>query len=227
MNIKIFKNTKAFTLMEIIVASMIVAVAMLGIITSNISLQKNAQDTSNAFYVASMTQQMLNQILLDASLAVGTGSNPGVAIATGTAMGNGYNTVSTGDAKSFCFYHYDPANTTNPGSWACYTWDSSSNGIYYCTRSSAGACSTSTAFLGKSKDPFSLSSNPNFIMTTTASGHQRVLFYITLENCLDPSNLNCCDPSDSVCTSSANPPDSSNPYVKKGGGVSPSGVTAS
>lgn len=201
-------NSTAFTLLEIIIASTVVGIIMLGIVTSNISLQKNSQDSSNSYFISSTTQTMLNQILKDASLAVGTPSSRGIAIGTG-------GTPSTGDANTFCIQQ-EAAPTSSVRFWKCYTWVQATYGVYSCTRASLGSCNSSNNFLGTAKTRIV----PTFNIDPS-SGNQKVLFDVIIENCLNPAAASCCNPSDPSCV-----PDSSNPYVIKEGSVSPYGHSA-
>jgi type II secretory pathway pseudopilin PulG len=200
---KIQRNSTGFTLLEIIVASVVVATIMLGIVTSNLTLQKDTRDASNGFYIAATTQQTINQILKDASLMVGSLSQLGM---TGENIlnKNGSQTNTPG-STNFCFNQSDPAAPV----YVCYTL--TSNKIQRCGPS-VNTCSGGTD-LGTAK-----SITTTFTVNSTQTNGQQALFDVIIENCLDPAAASCCDPTDNTCN-----PSISNPYVKKEGIVQPSG----
>ena len=70
---RIFSKT-AFTLIELIVSSVLVSVVVLGIFSINSVLNNNNQDYGQRYLVKSETQATLNHILNNASLAVGSGT---------------------------------------------------------------------------------------------------------------------------------------------------------
>ena len=82
-------NIKAFTLFEIIITTAIVGIMMLGIVTTNIALQKTTKDAAERYYVTQMTNNTLNRILHNASLAVGWGSIGSDHYSSGIVTGSG------------------------------------------------------------------------------------------------------------------------------------------
>jgi len=133
----------AFSLLELIIVSVLVVVVVLGIFSINSVLSNNSQDYGQRYLVKSATQATLNHILNNASLAIGSGTKDtpgnldlGIQIGLGSGADPG-----VGDANSFCI-HQDinpsPASqpldstTVNPtpgtppsypnSRWLCYTW---------------------------------------------------------------------------------------------------------
>ena len=70
-------HSKSFTLIEVLVASIVVSIIMLGIITSSLSLNNNARYAAGSFYVTQDIQNILNDIHNNAFQAYGTADNPG------------------------------------------------------------------------------------------------------------------------------------------------------
>jgi prepilin-type N-terminal cleavage/methylation domain-containing protein len=220
------RSNKAFTLIEIIIASTVVAVILMGIVTSSISLQRSSKNSSNSYFVAQTTQTFLNQILLDAYKAVGNIGSPGIRI-------------GTVDPNTTCFYQQNvgvplveflvsglPSIITNPvpqpPQWACYTYplitDATGGDLFACRKPvtstgplyGAGACTTGS--LGKIK-----SAEMSFVTLDTQGGTQKVIFHAEIKNCLKVTGVGV------TCGAG----DSDNPYVVKEGSASPPAHSAS
>jgi hypothetical protein len=193
---RIFSKT-AITLIELVVASVLVIIVLLGMFAINSVLSGNNQDYGQKYLVRSETQITLNHILNNASLAVGSGTadsfgNLDLGILTGAA---------SPDPNSFCIHQGANSNVTGTSLpndiWLCYTFIPSTdptypNQIWYCTsnftpatsfpsyRGATAPCNpTATAqFLGTA-----YSITPSF---STAVGSQMV-FTMTIQNYLDNS----------------------------------------
>ena len=218
-------SKKAFTLMEIIIASTIVAVIILGVVTSSISLQRASKNSSNSYFAAQSTQTLLNYFLEDAYKAVGTISSKGILIGT----------AETGDANTTCFYQQNVGvplaefrsnglPVTTPAAtapqWVCYTYPlvgESTGNVYSCTKNvtsaAPGSCLTETnkKLVGRAKDV-----TPLFEVVPDQLGGQKVLFHVQISNCLKVGAGITCGSGDA-----------DNPYVVKEGSVSPPAHSAS
>ena len=225
MRIIILSKSKSFTLLEIIIASAIVGILILGIISANMMMQKNSQFFGGGYYVETTTQTILSQILADASLAVGTNTYPGIIIGI-TPVSTGSFTLpsGTGQANTTCIYQEstfntpmdDPSNSSGTPSWSCYTYPTAAPGgpIYHCV----------TPFIYNSTPYHGLTTNcnsgslgsvstmtPFFNYSPGVGNIKKAYFEVIIENCLNPTS-NC---------PSTQPAD--NPYVKKTGTVAPVG----
>ncbi len=229
-------SKKAFTLIELIVSTVLVAIVSLGIITIHMVLSNNNQDYGQKYLVRSSTQITLNHILNDASMAVGTGEyvvgTPAVldqGILIGTQMGAANN-------NSFCIHQQSSAGVD---SWVCYWLDTTASDptyqqISYCTKSylindasgyrgaeSTNSCQAGTTqFLGTAYSITNLIVNGVAQPTPTyVQSQSQVLFSITIQNCLN-NTLSSCN-STGIST---DPED--NPEVQISGSVIPPQVTS-
>ena len=103
-------NQSAFSLLELIIASVLVSVVILGILSVNNVLSNNNQDYGQRYLVKSNTQTTLNHILNNASLAIGSGTinnnQPDIGINDATVSG-------TYGPTSFCIHQDIPPTPTN------------------------------------------------------------------------------------------------------------------
>jgi hypothetical protein len=149
---KLFSKT-AFSLLELIITSVLVVFVILGIFAVNGVLSNNNQDYGQRYFVKSETQTTLNHILNNASMAIGSGTNvpagasyvPDQGILVGTAgLGSG---DPANNPNSFCIHQDIPISQpldgakvnpslNNPSStppnynnsrWLCYTLFTPSN----------------------------------------------------------------------------------------------------
>jgi len=184
---RIFSKT-AFSLLELIIASVLVIIVIFGIFGINAVLNNNSQDYGQRYLVKSETQGTLNNILNNVSLAVGSGTNtnstPSV-LDQGVLLGG---STMGGDTNSFCIHQQNPGDT-----WLCYSFIPATNEIMYCNNTynlsdgsgyrGAATCvgNAGAQYLGTAYSITSPSA-PTF----TNSGNQ-MLFSITITNCLDNS----------------------------------------
>lgn len=127
---KIF-NT-GFTLIELITATALVVIVILGIFSINMVLSNNNQDYAQRYLVRSATQTTLNHILNNAVLAVGSGTtdqwgNQDVGILIGPGGPAHWASVPNGgfqNDETICIHQAANNNLINSGSdiWLCYTW---------------------------------------------------------------------------------------------------------
>ncbi len=242
---KKYHQTAAFTLFEVIISTVVVAIIMLGIVTSMISLEKMNRISSDGYYVMQNSSNALNHILKNASLAVGSPAYPGFATGTagGTSLGmdSQGNTISSrvsggGNVNTFCFNQTagDPAVATS-NSWLCYTWvppslpkgPTTNGNIYTCIRTGGivpAACDVTDKIVGTAKNI-----TEKFSINNSSVGGQKTLFNVKVESCLDNTIPSCCDPGLPLCPTgfpNCCTPDTNNPYVVKEGSVSLSLHTA-
>ncbi|MBI3602502.1 MAG: hypothetical protein HY209_06385 [Candidatus Omnitrophica bacterium] len=197
----------ALSLMELIVASVVVIIILLGIASSQLIFQRNSNYFGSNYFVSAMTDNMLNHILTSASMAIGSGIANDKGILIGLA--------ETGDANTFCI-HQDVQKTLGPGvdypgtvngdlfttanhRWLCYTLDSTTHQLTYCDRtytSGAAKCPPGNGIV--------LGTALNVGPPSFTNG----LFSIAITNCMDPTQSTCGT--------------TSNPSVTKTGSVSPS-----
>ena len=226
---KINLSIRAFTLIELIITTILVAVVVLGMLSINSVLSTNNQDYGQKYLVKSSTQSTLNHILNNATLAVGSGTNISGMVDQGIIYGSS----GVNDANTFCI-HQDPNNT--PGNfsddiWFCYTWydptidPNYAYQIKYCTMPytynlspyrGAAACADSTAtYLGTAlKNPV-----PDISFNTDGStAGTPLIFSIKITNCLNNSLSSCSSsgPSGQSVSDAA-----SNPEVQISGSVTP------
>jgi len=155
---KLFSKT-AITLLELIIASALVSVVILGIFAVNNVLSNNNQDYGQKYLVKSETQTTLNHILNNAALAVGSGINIGSTLSPvydqGILIGSGDLGIISdpvNNPNSFCIHQdiiptasLDSSTVNSPPTttpydatsrWLCYTWYASGmahpNQIWYC-----------------------------------------------------------------------------------------------
>lgn len=129
------------TLTELIVASVLVGIIMLGIVSVDYATRQSQQTTTAAGQLAMSTGAMLLDIMKNSSLAVGDATSPANS---GVFVSPGGNTA--------CFRQdlNTPATPANyaDDSWICYT--ESSNNLLKCTRTTTGDCSAvGSRVLGK------------------------------------------------------------------------------
>ena len=133
-------SKKALSLLELIIASVLVLIVIMGIFAINNVLSNNNQDYGQRYLVKSETQTTLNHILNNASEAVGSGTTSKISSLedVGILIGS-----DMGDVNSFCIHQdiapppysggttIDNALVNNPPSaapdytnsrWLCYTW---------------------------------------------------------------------------------------------------------
>ncbi len=190
----IFKTT-ALTLIELIFATTLVSVVLVGLFSITSVLSTNSQDYGQKYLLASQTQATLNHILGNAALAVGSASaNPAPIV-----------TNAGGDPNSFCI-HQGPNNNilsnANEDLWLCYSL--SGYQISWCAvnyANSPSSCSAAVAaghliggttvnFVGTAygitspiiTDPPAPASSPSYTNPT---------FSIIIENCLNDSAATC------------------------------------
>jgi len=199
----------AFTLIELIIATALVVIVLLGMFSINSVLSNNSQDYGQRYLVKSGTQITLNHILNNAGLAVGSANANDEGILIGGAA-NG-----PADPNTFCIHQASQSVQGaqnligfNTGDiWVCYSW--SANQINWCAERYNGSvgdprgatsCTAAIAagtvipnpttgsnqtFLGSANTGFA-----NLPPTFTSDGVQ-LLFTITLQNCLNNSAASC------------------------------------
>lgn len=241
-----YYNSNSFTLIEVLVASAVVSIILLGVITASISLNNNARYAAGSYYVAQNTQTTLNHILNNASLAIGSPEHPGfVGMSSLTdPYNNGALSYSEGnpppaavssgsDLNTFCIHQnfkpdgsFDNNDPDSNHRWVCYTFNptnnaSTANQIYWCIKDFVNDTNT-LGFVGPgpclSSDTF-LGTALNKPTTTVTINDQSGAQQVLFTVTIE----NCLNPGDVSCGLDK----SNNPYVSKTGGVSPVGHSSS
>lgn len=235
-------SKNAFTLIELIVSLVLVAIVILGIFSVGQVLSNNNQDFGQRFLVKSETQTTLNHILNNASLAVGSANNNDSGILLPAAVG---------DAGTFCIHQAGGNNLIGSASdiWLCYQWYPSGDLNYpyqirWCAENypaaavaspgsvadprSASSCSTAvtngtviaysgnnTTFLGSARS-ITKTVGTNLLSSPyfVASGGTQLLFSINILNCLNNAAATCSD------TGTSTDP-AGNPEVQVSGSIIP------
>ncbi len=218
---KIIFSKTAISLIELIVATVLVAVVLLGIFSINMVINNNNQDFGQRFLVRSETQTTLNHILNNAFLAwTDPNNDPSFLIPT----------LADPTNNTFCI-HQPPdknqldnsniINSQNPaGIWLCYFSDGTQ--IQWCAENynalppNYGTSSCATA--GANIIPFA-GNNITFLGTAFSQfsilppTHNNGMFNITIQNCLNNAAGSC--KNTGVSTDLAN-----NPEVQLSGSIS-------
>ncbi|MDE2008954.1 MAG: type II secretion system protein [Candidatus Omnitrophica bacterium] len=132
---RVFSN-RAITLIELIVATLLVVVIISGIMAVNSALRNSNQDYGQKYFLKSETQAALNHMLNNASLAVGSANaNDEAILVPGMALNTGSTGTTVTDAHTFCI-HQPQGNGNNlinyagGDIWLCYQWYPSTDPTY-------------------------------------------------------------------------------------------------
>ena len=179
---KRFPLKSGVTLIELIVAVSLISIVLLGIYATSNVLSNNSQDYGQKYLVKSETQATLDNILQNASMAIGSNASNDQGIILGTVWG---------DPNSFCI-HQNPTGNVGADNWQCYTWFPSPNyqinscqpayNIALLNRGAASCVLANSTFVGTA---FSISppgTPPSFNST---------IFSITIQNCLNNAAASC------------------------------------
>ncbi|MBF0503741.1 MAG: hypothetical protein HQL14_01445 [Candidatus Omnitrophica bacterium] len=186
----------ALTLIEMIIATMLVSVVLMGLFSVSTVLSNNTQGYGQRLLLNSQTQATLDHILNDAALSVGSGTkvggsgqqDQGIMIGPPAAPGN-----------SFCI-HQDPNSTPtnlNDDIWLCYVLELPPAGfapfysLYTCqkpylpndpNRGTTQLCVAPPGFGAW-----------HFVGTafSIAPQYNNSVFSITIQNCLNNSAASC------------------------------------
>ncbi|MBF0490532.1 MAG: hypothetical protein HQL15_07930 [Candidatus Omnitrophica bacterium] len=195
-------------------ATSVASMVLMGALLSTTALQKSANDHGAGYENQSQASLVLDHILHNASLAMGSDMNKDSD--KGILVGS----AETGDADTVCIHqdvddkgvmHLDSAQDTKDDHWLCYSLKTSgtTRGIYYCYKSydssvscptcrGASACSVTDKFLGTAS---------SWIPRFEPNGRQ-LLFTMSITSRLKS-------------TSDVKSNDGSNPETTVSGGVSP------
>ena len=185
------KNFKAaFSLLELIIASVLVVIVIMGIFAVNGVLSSNSQDYGQRYFVKSETQTTLNHILNNASMAIGSGINVtsngvsssvpdyGILIGIDPLTGLGPESLDQYNANSFCIHQDIAAITPLDGPTVNTT---PSTPPSYNTPASRWLCYT--LFTPSSPCPASLASNCSYQIWYCASAYNSSSAYRGASNC--------------------------------------------
>ena len=157
-------NTRALTLTELLIATAVVGIIMMGVMSADYAIRKQSVTASSSASANLYAQSIVTNIINNAYKATGSITDKGILI--DTSLG-GPDTVAAG---SFC------ARTDTVPDWVCYTVIPALNGnLYTCPKSpTPGACALSDKNLGKI-----ISVTPQFTLVG-AVGSQQLTFTVTL-----------------------------------------------
>jgi hypothetical protein len=125
-------STTGFTMVEVMVAFVLASILLLGIVTIDTSLDNASRNYGQRYAIKADAQVMLNHILQNAALAVGSASVNDEGIISGFAGGGG-----GVPANTFCI-HQAAGNTilTSKGDnheiWLCYSFVPASFQLNWC-----------------------------------------------------------------------------------------------
>ena len=121
---KIFAKIKGLTLIELIIASMLISLILFGVISTNTALNNTGHDSGQRASVTSQTQTTLNHILNNAAMAVGSSAPNNEGILIGENNYGPSDLTGLGDTNSFCIHQSPGANILNNANedlWLCYS----------------------------------------------------------------------------------------------------------
>jgi prepilin-type N-terminal cleavage/methylation domain-containing protein len=133
-------DKKGLTLTELIVATSLVGIILLAIVSTDYALRNQYKAMSTSGISGLSASAVLNHIMGNAVQAVGSvtpdASQTGVLIGPTGALG----------ANTFCIRRPVAAGTSDPLIWTCYSTVtvSGKNYMYNCTPTPAGDCSTAS-----------------------------------------------------------------------------------
>lgn len=118
-------NTSGITLTELLVASVLVGIVMLGVAGFSVSIKQMQASTNQTTVLAMRARAALARMVKDASLAVGDNENCGTeGLGSGNVdCGLGIRWVPIGPPPAICFRHDRSGTPDNyvDDSWVCYT----------------------------------------------------------------------------------------------------------
>jgi len=213
------------SLVELILASVLVIIVIVGIVAINFALSNNNQDYGQRYLLKSETQATLNNILYNASLAIGSLGDVGIgtiaspyvadqAVLVGTQMG-GSNTVN----PSFCI-HQQQSISTPPyynDIWMCYMLDNTTGDVTYGQISYCNKTYTindSAGFRGASAACVGTYLGNGIGITPIFSSSSPLLFQMNIVNCYNNSAT-------ATCSSTGSTDQVNNPSVSLTGSVIP------
>lgn len=173
----ILHTDNGITLTELIVSLGIISVVMLGVVSSDYAIRKQAEMAQSGSLVAVNAHGILQHMITNAYSAVGSGLDSGISPAP-------FNPA----AQSFCIRrHQDPEDSSSALIWACYTNSAglaNKGTLYYCTRSAPGDCVSGDSDYSNLGDVFSVT--PVF-QTDASQSTAQILFIFTVK-VEDPSS---------------------------------------
>ena len=242
---KILHNS-AFTLIELILSTLLVTLILLGIFSISNVLNNNNQDYGQRYLVRSETQATLNHILNNAALAQGSANANDEGILLGaTCPGAAANTLgcatdAVNNPNSFCIHQPGGAgnNLINNGAdiWLCYTW--TNDQIYWCAETYSGPGAdprgaSSCTYAAANGKTIAWQGNATTYLGTEAgyvplhlpiiTAAVQLLFSISINNCLNDITPATCNGNGAVpgSTPGTSSDPANNPEVTVTGSVIP------
>ncbi|MBF0531809.1 MAG: prepilin-type N-terminal cleavage/methylation domain-containing protein [Candidatus Omnitrophica bacterium] len=168
-------SSNALTLIELLVASILVGIVMLGIVSFSQTMKQMHVTTQRSAVPAARVAAALAQITADAHTAIGNAADPGICV-------NAANCLDFSNYTDLlCFRRANPAG--NPTDWVCYQRDNQ-NRIWRCPVALGGVLQCAAEAGAYAKPFLQTSTNAPFytIVNTTTSTDTSVskTFYLTL-----------------------------------------------
>lgn len=168
---------KAMTLTELLVASILIGIILVGAVSIDYAIRRSRNTISASILIATQISAAMKQITRDAVLAVGDITDPGIVF------------DATGDDTNICFRLDTPSTPGdyNDDTWTCYSQGDTNgthtlNEIYRC----AGIANGSQLGNGDSCTP---ALNETFVLETRALGFFNIIlmpeFKFNLRSCAD------------------------------------------
>lgn len=185
---KLLQSNKALTLTELLVASIMIGIVILGVVSFNFTVGSIERTTNRSTIIKTRAASAMLQMKRDVQLAVGDVRNPGIISFEPNA-----------NDRAICFRHDggDPS-TYGDDVWACY-YHGGSNGLWLCPDKAAqptdyteASCASSAAL----PFHFKLTDGEFYeILSTTDSENLDHIDYvkIMLNTAYDPSTFVSCD----------------------------------
>jgi len=144
-------NMRAITLTELLVATTVIGIIMIGVVSSDSAIRKNAQNQNAGTLLTLNTRALVNVMISNASLATGYKSDPGFDFPPNAVL-----TIQNTPPSSFCVRQDMNINTKVPNNtpedysddrWACYTVIAPN--LYACLKASKNSsCLASDTLVG-------------------------------------------------------------------------------
>lgn len=125
---QLLKNSKALTLTELLIVTILLGVFMVGVASFDFAFKQAAQVSSDSSFEAMKISAAMLYISKDAALAIGNARDPGVVPSAGT--------------NTYIYFRQDDATPNSftlptPNPWIAYKFDAATNRLNRCTTADA------------------------------------------------------------------------------------------
>lgn len=144
-NIKNFDNNRGITLPELLIATVIIGIIMLGVVSADYAIQKFYTDSSKGAVSGFNTIALINHITAVAREAQGSFTNPAdKGILIDTSITGGLDTVAV---NTLCIRFTE----TGPNNWQCYSRLTAGDGFnyLYTCKNNGSICATTDEQLAR------------------------------------------------------------------------------